>query len=319
MANYVAFLFPKLFARLQHAVDDGNSPVAALRPQTGGQGMSTDMISNSHTDAAPAAAARDPGAHGPHDRLWPRLFVCLALMFAPFLFPDVRAQEVAARICVFIVLVASYDLLIGYTGIVSFAHTMFFGLGAYGTAIAAAHDGARVGRRSCLGGGAGVLSAVVLCGADRPAVAQGQGDLLCHGHPGCRLGDDGAGPASCRNSPAARTGSPTRSPASSRRPTGWRTATRDVIRLFGVALTGRVALYYFRVLLLPGPVPPDAAHRRVAAGLRAAGGAREHEMRAEGDRLPGWWPTAPAIFCIAPVIAALVGGGARRLAALHRA
>ena len=42
----------------------------------------------------------------------------------------------AARICIFIVLVASYDLLIGYTGIVSFAHTMFFGLGAYGTAIA---------------------------------------------------------------------------------------------------------------------------------------------------------------------------------------
>ena len=37
----------------------------------------------------------------------------LALAFAPFLFPDVRSQEVAARICVFIVLVASYDLLIG--------------------------------------------------------------------------------------------------------------------------------------------------------------------------------------------------------------
>lgn len=57
------------------------------------------------------------------------------LLFAPFLFQDVRALEVAARICVFIVLVASYDLLIGYTGIVSFAHTMFFGFGAYGAAI----------------------------------------------------------------------------------------------------------------------------------------------------------------------------------------
>jgi branched-chain amino acid transport system permease protein len=34
------------------------------------------------------------------------------------------------------VLVASYDLLLGYTGIVSFAHTMFFGIGAYGVAIA---------------------------------------------------------------------------------------------------------------------------------------------------------------------------------------
>ena len=33
-------------------------------------------------------------------------------------------------------LVASYDLLLGYTGIVSFAHTMFFGIGGYGIAIA---------------------------------------------------------------------------------------------------------------------------------------------------------------------------------------
>jgi branched-chain amino acid transport system permease protein len=37
---------------------------------------------------------------------------------------------------VFILLVASFDLLLGYTGIVSFAHTMFFGVGAYGVAIA---------------------------------------------------------------------------------------------------------------------------------------------------------------------------------------
>ena len=36
----------------------------------------------------------------------------------------------------FIVLVASYDLLLGYTGIVSFAHTMFFGIGGYGVGLA---------------------------------------------------------------------------------------------------------------------------------------------------------------------------------------
>ena len=64
------------------------------------------------------------------------IFLCLAL--APFLFPGTRSLDVAARVCVFILLVASYDLLLGYTGIVSFAHTMFFGIGGYGVAIAIA-------------------------------------------------------------------------------------------------------------------------------------------------------------------------------------
>jgi branched-chain amino acid transport system permease protein len=41
-----------------------------------------------------------------------------------------------------VLLVGSYDLLLGYTGIVSFAHTMFFGIGAYGVAIALTRMGA---------------------------------------------------------------------------------------------------------------------------------------------------------------------------------
>jgi len=64
------------------------------------------------------------------------LVIFVSLLLAPFLFPGTRSLETAARICIFIVLVASYDLLLGYTGIVSFAHTMFFGIGAYGAAIA---------------------------------------------------------------------------------------------------------------------------------------------------------------------------------------
>jgi len=64
------------------------------------------------------------------------IVVVFGLAFAPFLFPGAKALNVAAKICIFIVLVASFDLLLGYTGIVSFAHTMFFGIGAYGVAIA---------------------------------------------------------------------------------------------------------------------------------------------------------------------------------------
>jgi branched-chain amino acid transport system permease protein len=69
------------------------------------------------------------------------LLILLGLAFAPFLFPGAKALNVAAKVLVFIVLVASYDLLLGYTGIVSFAHTMFFGIGAYGVAIACSRMG----------------------------------------------------------------------------------------------------------------------------------------------------------------------------------
>jgi branched-chain amino acid transport system permease protein len=62
--------------------------------------------------------------------------IVLALAVAPFAFPGSKALGVASKMLVFILLVASYDLLLGYTGIVSFAHTMFFGIGAYGMAIA---------------------------------------------------------------------------------------------------------------------------------------------------------------------------------------
>ncbi len=68
------------------------------------------------------------------------VFVFLAL--APWLFPGAKSMAVAAKILVFVLLVASYDLLLGYTGIVSFAHTMFFGVGAYGVAIASDKLGA---------------------------------------------------------------------------------------------------------------------------------------------------------------------------------
>ncbi len=69
------------------------------------------------------------------------LVIVLALAFTPFIFPGTKALNVAAKIIVFIVLVASFDLLLGYTGIVSFAHTMFFGIGAYGIAIASTRLG----------------------------------------------------------------------------------------------------------------------------------------------------------------------------------
>jgi branched-chain amino acid transport system permease protein len=68
--------------------------------------------------------------------------ILVALFLTPFIFPGSKSLNVAAKILIFMVLVASYDLLLGYTGIVSFAHTMFFGIGAYGVAIASSRMGA---------------------------------------------------------------------------------------------------------------------------------------------------------------------------------
>ena len=79
----------------------------------------------------------------PRSRVLAVLLVILliSLGFAPFIFPGVKALDVAAKVLIFLVLVASFDLLLGFTGIVSFAHTMFFGIGAYGIAIATTRMG----------------------------------------------------------------------------------------------------------------------------------------------------------------------------------
>ena len=99
----------------------------------------------------------------PRSRVLALLLIALliGLAFAPFIFPGVKALSVAAKVLVFIVLVASFDLLLGYTGIVSFAHTMFFGIGAYGISIAATRLGANWGAVA-VGLGASLAVSLVL-------------------------------------------------------------------------------------------------------------------------------------------------------------
>lgn len=89
------------------------------------------------------------------------LAIFLGLAVAPFAFPGVKALNVAAKVLIFVVLVASFDLLLGYTGIVSFAHTMFFGIGAYGVAIASGKLGPGWGALA-LGLGAALLVSLLL-------------------------------------------------------------------------------------------------------------------------------------------------------------
>ena len=53
----------------------------------------------------------------------------------PWIIPSFRVMDVMAKIMIFTIVVASFDLILGYTGILSFAHGMFFGIGAYSIAL----------------------------------------------------------------------------------------------------------------------------------------------------------------------------------------
>src|SRR5215217_1393272 len=90
------------------------------------------------------------------------LMIFLGPALAPFLFSGARPLNTAATICIYIVLVASYDLLLGYTGIVSFAHTMFYGIGAYGIGIALASSEEPTWSAALIGLGLALLLTIVL-------------------------------------------------------------------------------------------------------------------------------------------------------------
>jgi branched-chain amino acid transport system permease protein len=228
----------------------------------------------------------------------------LCLMASPFLFPDVRSMEVAARISVFIVLVASYDLLIGYTGIVSFAHTMFFGLGAYGTAIALKAMGPGFDAIA-IGGGTGVLVAAVLAVligllslrvkaiffAMVTLAAASVMMVLASQLSNFTGGEDGI------TYSIPRLFSPAQALLTDE--------NGKALRLFGVALNGRVALYYF--VFISSLALFLAMLRIVASPLGSVLMAiRENEMRTEalGYRVVGY---RTAIFCLSAVVAAMAG------------
>src|SRR5439155_10741535 len=111
-------------ARIQHPADGADPAVALPRSLSGREPMTTLRTILS--------------GDVPHNRVLSAalLAILIALAAAPFLFPGTQSLNVAAKICYFVVLAASYDLLLGYTGIVSFAHTMFFGIGGYGAGLA---------------------------------------------------------------------------------------------------------------------------------------------------------------------------------------
>ncbi|BAQ11077.1 branched-chain amino acid ABC transporter [Bacillus sp. OxB-1] len=69
---------------------------------------------------------------------WNNLFLgvmVLVLVIFPFVSESRTWMILLTQIFIFSILAMSYDILLGYTGIVSFGHAMFFGMGAYTTAV----------------------------------------------------------------------------------------------------------------------------------------------------------------------------------------
>ena len=65
----------------------------------------------------------------------PAFFLKIALLaffvLTPFLFRSFEILDIVLKIIIFSALVGSYDVVLGYTGIVSLGHAMYFGIGAY--------------------------------------------------------------------------------------------------------------------------------------------------------------------------------------------
>ncbi len=60
-----------------------------------------------------------------------KILFIVFLLYVPFLFQSFELIDVIIKVIIFSTLVASYDILLGYTGIVSLGHVLYFGIGSY--------------------------------------------------------------------------------------------------------------------------------------------------------------------------------------------
>ncbi len=58
----------------------------------------------------------------------------LVLLVLPYVWPSKMMNDLVIRVSAFALFATSLNLLVGYTGMVSFGHGMFFGFGAYALA-----------------------------------------------------------------------------------------------------------------------------------------------------------------------------------------
>ena len=119
----------------------------------------------------PSPLSRKPSKRGSFRWLGP--VVLLALVAFPFVLALLTGQPVTAgtpkfwqgmliQVFILAVYAMSYDLMLGYTGILSFGHAMFFGVGAYATGILLKHAGWSLGPVVLLVVGAAIALALLI-------------------------------------------------------------------------------------------------------------------------------------------------------------
>jgi branched-chain amino acid transport system permease protein len=91
-----------------------------------------------------------------------QLLVMVILTLAPLLVPSFRVMDVLAKVMIFTIAVASFDLILGYTGQLSLGHAMFFGIGAYSLALVIYHSAAPHWYHIVLAAGVAIAISVVL-------------------------------------------------------------------------------------------------------------------------------------------------------------
>jgi len=98
------------------------------------------------------------GASGDTARVWALHLAVIALLFAAqYVLPDYH-NGVAARVMVLAVFAMGYNILFGYSGLLSLGHAMFFAAGLYGAGLPIYHFGVHVVPAF----GFGILSGAVL-------------------------------------------------------------------------------------------------------------------------------------------------------------
>lgn len=111
-----------------------------------------------------------------------KIILWIVLLIILILYPQVVGiyyTNIFMSFAVFAVYAVSLNLLLGYTGLLSFGHAIFFGIGGYGTALALKHiEG--IGLFSALG--VGMLSAAILALILCPVVVRVSGTAFAMLH-----------------------------------------------------------------------------------------------------------------------------------------